>query len=83
MVESLTESQRHSHREYIEASRVLRPQEHMMISTSRIVFSWSPRPKWIPCIDSFILIVKQKVTKYHEGEVLQKSHGFELAGIHI
>jgi hypothetical protein len=83
MVERLTESQRHSHREYVETCGVLRTQEHMMISTARIVFGWSPRPKWIPSVDSFILILKQKVTKHQEGEVLQQRQGFELACIHI
>ena len=83
MVERLPEPQRHSHRKHIKACGVLGAQEHMMISTPRIVFRWSPATKWIPGIDRFELILVQKVGEHQESEVLQKCQGLELAGIHI
>ena len=83
MVKRLAEPQRHRHRKHVEACGVLSAQEHMMISTPRVVFRWSPAPKWIPCVDRFVLIFVQKVAEHQESEVLQESQGFKLAGVHV
>jgi len=69
--ESFPEMNRHSHTEDIEANRVLRTENDMVVSTARIVLTWCVDSEGVPGINSFGLKVLQEITEQEEGKVLK------------